>query len=181
MRTAAPPLGLTARSSHLESRRFLIRFSLLIVGFYLVLAWNPINDHVVVPFTEVVAGASAKLLRLLGEQVSAHGTTIHSPGFGVDVKNGCNGIEAVMLLASAIVAYPESWRKRLAGLATGVAIVELLNLVRVTSLFWIGAHRPALFSTLHVAVWQSAIILLSVATFLIWSRRVTRQGATAHR
>ena len=72
--------------------------------------------------------------------------------------------------------FPAPWRRRLAGLVAGLLAIQALNLVRVVSLFWIGAHRPALFSASHTVLWQSAVVLASVLLFLFWAAR-EREGS----
>jgi exosortase H (IPTLxxWG-CTERM-specific) len=155
-----------------EQKVFLLRFIAVLVFFYLVVAIRPVNDHVVVPFTGLIVRVSAAVLRGLGEPTQASGTLLASPAFAVDVKNGCNGVEAMLLLVAAMLAFPASARQRLVGLAAGVAAVQIANLARVVSLFWLGVHHRAVFELFHAAVWQTALILLSVVLFVLWSRRV---------
>jgi len=107
------------------------------------------------------------------------GTEIRSGAFAVQIENGCNGIEAALLFGSAVLAFPAPWRRRLTGLVGGFAAIQALNFVRVVSLFWIGAHRPALFSSSHTVLWQSAVVLASVLLFLLWATRADRARAGA--
>jgi exosortase H (IPTLxxWG-CTERM-specific) len=144
---------------------------------YLLVVIPPSNTHVVIPFTERIVTVSAGLLRALGEPAVTAGTVITSGNFAVDVKNGCNGLEAAVILASAVLAFPATLRQRLAGLAAGFAVIQVLNLVRVVSLFWLGVHRPAVFELFHNAVWQTALILVAVSLFVFWSRRFARVPA----
>ena len=150
---------------------FVAKFLVALIGFYIVLALNPVNDHVVVPFTEAVTRASAVLLRIIGERVEVAGTLIRSPQFVIDVKNGCNGLEAMLLLAAAMLAFPASLRSRLIGLAVGSVAIQILNLFRVSSLFWLGANHRPIFDFFHVAVWQSIVILAAIAMFVLWGRK----------
>ena len=170
-----------AASSEPSPRRrsllFLARFVALLVAFYLLVAWNPINDAVVVPFTAWIARVSGVLLNAIGEHVSVAGTAIRSDRFAVEIENGCNGVEAALLFVSAVLAFPAPWPRRLAGLAAGFLAIQALNFVRVVSLFWVGAHRPALFSSSHTVVWQSAVVLASVLLFLFWASWSGRKSA----
>jgi exosortase/archaeosortase family protein len=75
----------------------------------------------------------------------------------------------VILLAAAILAFPASLRSRLIGLVAASIAIELLNLVRLSSLFWLGEHNRRIFDFVHVAVWQSLIILAAIAIFILWS------------
>ncbi len=159
--------------------RFLVRFAAFLGLFYLAVAVQPTNDHVIVPFTARIVTVSTALLRVLGEPARSVGTQIQSPGFAVDVKNGCNGVEAMLILVAAVLAFPASWGKRLAGIAVGVAVIQVLNLVRVVSLFWLGVHRRGVFEMFHTAVWQTILILVAVGLFLLWSRRAGSREARA--
>lgn len=158
-------------------KKFLLRFVVLLVAFYALVAVKPVNDAVVVPFTGLLVKVSAALLGAIGEKVVTDGTVIRSSLFAVDVKNGCNGIEAALLLLAAMLAFPAPWRARLAGIAAGLAAVQAVNLVRIVSLFWLGAHRRDVFDLFHAAVWQTILILLAVGIFVLWGRNLRGGGA----
>lgn len=158
---------------------FLVRFSVLLVVFYFVVAWRPVNDAVIVPFTAGIARVSAAVLNLFGEGVTVEGTEIRSKLFSVGIENGCNGVETAILFGAAVLAFPAPWKRRIAGLLLGFVAIQIVNLIRVVSLFWIGAHRPALFSTSHTVLWQSAVVLCGVLLFLFWASREERRPAEA--
>lgn len=148
---------------------FVAKFVLALIAFYAVVALNPVNDHVIVPFSAAIARGSALLLRGVEGGVEAAGTVMRSPLFALDVHNGCNGVEAAILLAAAIFAFPATWRSRLVGLTAAFAAIQLLNLVRLSSLFWLGEHHRRVFDFVHVAVWQSLVILAAISIFVVWS------------
>jgi exosortase H (IPTLxxWG-CTERM-specific) len=145
------------------------KFCVAMIALYAVVALNQVNDRVIVPFTEVVARGAAGLLRGVESDVEVTGTVIRSPRFALDVRNGCNGVEAMILLAAAILAFPASLRSRLVGLTVASVAIELLNLVRLGSLFWLGEHHRRIFDFFHVAVWQSLVILAAISIFVLWS------------
>jgi exosortase H (IPTLxxWG-CTERM-specific) len=151
---------------------FLVKFFVILVGAYLLIAWNPVNDNVIVPFTTGVAKVSGALLQGIGQPVEVHGTVIRSSRFGVNINNGCNGVEAMLILLASIVAFPASLKARAIGLALGAVVVQLLNAVRIVTLYLLGAYQPRLFDMFHTAVWQILVILSAIAFFLIWSARV---------
>jgi exosortase H (IPTLxxWG-CTERM-specific) len=153
-------------------KKFLIRFALFLVGFYGLVAIQPVNDAVVVPFTTLLVRVSAALLRAVGEQVVTQGTVIRSTLFAVDVRNGCNGIEAALLLLAAMLAFPAPAKARSAGIAVGLLAIQGVNLFRIVSLFWLGAHRRDVFELFHAAIWQTLLILLAVGIFLAWGRKL---------
>ena len=166
--------------SRRRSFGFLARFVLFLVVFYFLVAAKPVNDAVIVPFTGWIAAASGKVLNVLGEPVTVQGTEVHSSSFGVNIENGCNGVETALLLAAAVLAFPAGWRQRLTGFFLGFLAIQVLNLIRVVSLVWIGRHRPAMFDSSHTVIWQSAVVMFGVLIFLLWaSRQKPRPAASA--
>jgi exosortase H (IPTLxxWG-CTERM-specific) len=164
-------------SSRRRSVGFLVRFVVLLVVFYLIVASRPVNDAVIVPFTAGIASVSGALLNALGERAEVVGTEIRSSSFGVNIENGCNGVETALLFGAAVLAFPASWAHRLIGLALGFVAIQFLNLFRVITLFWIGLHRPALFNSSHTVIWQSVVVLFGVVLFLLWASREKRLSA----
>jgi exosortase H (IPTLxxWG-CTERM-specific) len=158
-------------SARRRSVGFLLRFVALLLVFYLIVASHPVNDAVIVPFTAVIASVSGRLLNAFGEKAEVAGTEIRSSSFGVNIENGCNGVETALLFGSAVLAFPASWKRRLLGLAAGFVAIQVLNLLRVITLFWIGIHRPALFNSSHTVIWQSVVVLFGVLLFLLWASR----------
>lgn len=155
-----------------EKFLFLAKFFGTLIAAYVVVALRPVNDHVVVPFTAAIAGLAGAILNAGGEGVLVKGTAIISPRFSVNVNNGCNGIEAMLILLAAIVAFRAPMRARVVGLLLGAAIVQVLNQVRIITLYLVGAHEPQLFDLFHTAIWQVIVIGAAVVFFVVWSIRV---------
>ena len=60
-------------------------------------------------------------------------------------EHGCNGVNVVILLWAAILAYPANLKWKLTGLAGGLAAIQILNLFRLISLYYLGQYSPPLF------------------------------------
>jgi exosortase/archaeosortase family protein len=154
--------------------RFLAVFFLLLVLFEIPLFLRPVDERVVRPFTSGIAWATGIVLNGFGQQVQVSGTTIVGKCFAVDLKNGCNAIEATLFLMAAVLAFPAvTVRQRLGVALAGAGILQLANFVRVTSLYLLGCYRRSWFEIFHLAVWQSIIFALAVAMFVVWTARVT--------
>lgn len=151
--------------------RFLIVFFVLLALFETPLLLPAVDTHLIQPITTVIAAVSGRLLQAMGERVITRGTSISGPCFAVEVKNGCNAVEATLFLVAAILAFPLRWKDRLAGVAIGIVLLQLLNLIRVVSLYWIGCHQPAWFETFHTGIWQTLIFGATIGFFMVWSRR----------
>lgn len=151
--------------------RFLVTFAAIIVSLYVIVAIRPVNDHVVVPFTGLIAKATGGLLVLAGEPVEVHGVEVRGNGASIAIENGCNGLEAIIVLAAAVCAFPAPWKSRVIALIAGSVGLQLLNLVRTTSLYYFLKYRPSLFEVLHTSVWQTILVVAAVAFFLVWSSK----------
>ena len=150
--------------------RFIATYLVLVVVAFTVVALKPVDRSVVAPYTELVARASGACLQLMGEDVTIDGCNLRSPRFAVTIYNGCNGLITSLIFTAGVLAFPASWRSRLVGVALGLLAIQLINLVRILSLFYIGALAPDLFSQAHVFVWQSIVILSGVALWVVWAR-----------
>jgi exosortase H (IPTLxxWG-CTERM-specific) len=169
--TDPPPEAPSARRRQVL---FLVLFAVILAGGFTVLSVNWVNDHVVVPFTAGVAQASGVALELLGQDVEREGTVIRNERFAVNIENGCNGVETMIIFMAAVLAFPASWRARLAGLGLGLVAIQGVNLVRVVALFLTGAYLPSLFDTSHTVIWQTLVILSGVLLWLLWASRFAR-------
>ncbi len=160
--------------------RFLVIFLAIVIGGFTLISWNPINNHVIEPFTGWIARVSGATLAAMGQGTAMDGTIIRSPRFAVNIRNGCNGVEAMIIFFAAVIAFPSSWRSRAYGLAIGLVLIQLVNLVRVVALFLTGVYFPRLFDSSHTVVWQTIVILSAVVLWLMWANRfaLPRAGAS---
>lgn len=159
--------------------RFLVTFAVLLVAFYAVITLESVDRAVVVPFTAVIARIAGAGLNLIGEQVTVAGTVIAGPRFAVDVRGGCNGLEAVVFVAAAIAAFAAPVRMRVAGVVAAAFLLEALNVVRVATLYLIGVYHRASFETFHLAIWQTVMFGAAVALFVVWVSRFAKADAAA--
>ena len=159
--------------------RFVALFAFLLLALFTAELTAPVQAHLVQPWTDGLAALSGRMAALFDPGVTSSGAVIldHASGFGVRIVAGCNGVEAMLVLAAAILAFPSSWGKRLAGLAAGFAAVQGLNLVRVVSLFYLGRWNFAVFEFAHLYLWQALIMLDVVVVWLLWLRWIHRAPA----
>jgi exosortase H (IPTLxxWG-CTERM-specific) len=161
--------------------RFFLLF-LLILGGLFALELTPPGQAVVRPWTASLAGISASLITLFDPKVISYGNIIQSQanGFGVAIEAGCNAIEACIVLAAAMLAFPSPWRHKLLGLAIGMAVVQAVNILRIISLFYLGQWRMDVFDFAHLYLWQGLIMLDVLVVWLIWIRAMPPQNAASH-
>lgn len=169
---STPEKGKTGRSG-LRRREilFLVVFLVLLGASFTVISLQPVNDRVIEPFTAGVARVSGLTLDLIGQDVTMRGTIIENERFAVNIRNGCNGVETMLIFISAVLAFPAAWGARAAGLVLGVLAIQLINLLRVVALFLTGAYFPKLFDASHTVVWQTVVILAGVLLWIFWASR----------
>jgi exosortase H (IPTLxxWG-CTERM-specific) len=158
---------------------FLVRFAILLVVFFAAIEPPAVDRHVVLPLTRALTRLSGGVLTLVGEPVTTEGTMIRGSSFAVDIKNGCNGVEAMLLLCAAMLAFSAPMRVRLLGILGGSAALLAINVVRIVTLYLVGVHRRALFDTFHLAVWQTVMFAAAASIFAFWSGRVAPRNAAA--
>lgn len=161
--------------------RFFVLFMTLLVGLFSLRITRFGTEYVTVPFTGVLADISAFLIKAFDSDVVSHGIIIQSQstGFAVQIAPGCDGIEAVIILVSAILAFPSPWKHKLVGIAIGFVAIQALNLVRIISLFYLGQWSQTWFDWFHLYLWQALIVLDALAVWLIWLRYLPRRGRGA--
>ena len=163
--------------------RFFVQFLVLQAVLFGAELTPWVQQHLVIPWTNTIAAASAGLVTLFDPGVVATGKVLQSKanGFAVSIESGCNGVEATIVLVAAMLSFPAPWKRRLLGLAIGVVAVQGLNIVRVISLFYLGQWDLAAFEWAHLYVWQALIMLDVLIVWLIWVRTLPATSAPAAR
>ncbi|MDP2822672.1 MAG: archaeosortase/exosortase family protein [Sulfuritalea sp.] len=120
----------------------------------------------------VTVGSAAALVNIVTPQIQAQadGTRIRAAGGGLNILNGCEGVEVLFLLAAAFAAAPLPGRRRWLGLASGVLFVFALNQARILMLFYAYRADKALFDLLHGTVAPVVLIALTAVFFLAWTQ-----------
>ena len=160
--------------------RFFIIFSVLLIGLFTLEILQPAEKYVIIPFTSMIADISVWIVQVFDDNVIATGNVIRDKvsGFGVRIERGCNGLEAVIILFSAIFAFPAPFKNKLIGFVIGFFAIQLLNLVRIISLYYLGQWNYTAFEWFHLYLWQALIILDALVVWLIWLR--TLPGSRPH-
>jgi len=156
--------------------RFFILFVVVLVALFAAELTPPVQAAVVLPWTAALTHLSAGLIALFDSHVLAHGKILQSTtnGFAVSIEAGCNGVEAAIVLIAAMLAFPAPWKHRVIGIVIGLCAVQVLNVVRVISLFYLGQWNLKVFEWAHLYLWQALIMLDVLIVWLIWIRAVPR-------
>ena len=100
--------------------------------------------------------------------VTARGSRLTAPGGGINVLNGCEGTDVAFLLLSAFLVAPIAWRRRFLGVAVGLALLFVLNQIRVIALFHTVRSAREWFDVLHGTVAPLVLVAATGAFFALW-------------
>jgi exosortase/archaeosortase family protein len=119
-------------------------------------------------YLHFLAALSGGLIRLFDGSVTVSGTTIHGR-FPLEIVFDCAALDVQALYAVAVLVFPAPWRRKLLGLGAGLLIIGAANVARIAALYFIGAHAPGAFHTMHHEVFQLALLVLTCALFVLWA------------
>ena len=160
--------------TNLRPLRFVLIFvCCLLLGFGLLL--TPPVQKVDGQFSQTLVKVSHRLILLCGGHAVREAAILRAPGgFAVEMRDGCNAINVTILLWSAILAFPSTWKMKVLGLLAGTAIIQAINILRFITLFYLGQYSLTLFDFAHSYLWESLIMLDTMVVFWYWVNRVLR-------
>lgn len=142
---------------------FLLLASVAFWWFSLHLALGPVQ--------RAMAWTGAALGRLAGGSMVASGDHIVVETLTLHVNHECTGIFVLMLFASFVLAYPASWRARLAGLGIGLPALFTINVLRLGFLARLVELYPGAFVYFHEYVWQGVFMVVVLVGAIAWAER----------
>ena len=94
--------------------------------------------------------------------------SVRAIGGGINVLNGCEGVEVLFLLIAALVIAPISPLRKVCGAVAGVPLVWLLNQARILVLFYANRSDKELFALLHGTVAPLVMIVLVTLAYVAY-------------
>lgn len=161
--------------------RRVVAFLVLFVA--LQLSWQMLRgspvEYAVIHYGTVRPAAA--IIDFLSPQLYARAVefSVRAAGGGINVLNGCEGLDAMFLLIAAFTAVAIPLQDKVRGLLLGIPFVLLVNQLRVVMLFYAYRRDAALFDLLHSAVAPLAIVLAITLYFHAWLARGRSGVATS--
>ena len=150
--------------------RFILIFMSVLVVLFSVEMLNSVQLALIQPFTHSLAVVSSALILPFDPNVIAYGKIIQNQenGFAVSIEAGCNGVEAVIMLFAAVVAFPAPWKSKVIVILGGFLAIQVLNIGRIISLFYLGQWHSGIFEWAHLYIWPVMIMVDVLIVFLVW-------------
>jgi exosortase family protein XrtM len=154
---------------------------MLFVGCYALLNYGyfkiPDDLFMNVIYYHGVVSICADLINMIAplEQVLAQQNHLLSAKANLEIVRGCDGAGVLFLVVSAIVTFPSTGRRKLIGLLLGIGLIYLLNLLRISILYFVIAYRPDGFQLIHVYLAPTLMVLVGCCYFAWWALGATEK------
>ncbi len=151
--------------------RFAITYIVLMGLFLLAIGLEPVKQVLDVNglYTQLIVKLSGLAIKPFGIAREIRGSLIilnHGPA--LDVRFGCNGLEAFLIYSVAILAYPARRLDKLVGIAAGFVVLQILNVLRIAALALSAIYLKEYFEYIHIYAAQGIMIAVALIIFLAW-------------
>lgn len=145
-------------------------YLILMGAFFLLIGLKPVQDFIDLNglYSKGVVILTTRILGALSIPCTYQGSILKLPSIALDVRFGCNGLEAVLIYAIAVIAFPARWGKRVLGIAGGFIVLQGINVLRIVSLAYSAIHFKNLFDYVHIYVAQGLMIAVALGIFFVF-------------
>ncbi len=169
------------KQKFLKTYRKAIRFFLFFILFFIL---GQLLHYLTQSYTAPLfvhrlnAEMSSKIINILtpNEKTFYNGPVIGSENFSIAVEKGCEGIEGIILISAAILAFSASVKEKIFAILVASTIMYVTNLVRIIVLYFTFKYKPELFNIMHIFIGQTVIIFVGVLFFIIWISKFVRMN-----
>jgi exosortase family protein XrtM len=167
----------------MTKRLIVLRVALFAVSFFLLqFVWDAMRDtsveYGVIHYT--VVQPAVWLINLLTPDARAVAVkfSVLSAGGGLNILNGCEGMDVVLLLLAAFAITPLRFTSRMLGMLGGVVVVFIINQARILLLFYSYRSDQHWFDLLHSMITPIVVTLLVGWYFHCWLLHAQRHAAS---
>ncbi len=157
--------------------RFVLPFGFLLALFY-GLSATPCFDQILYAYLEANAWLSNIVLNGFGQHTQVSEVTIESAQFAIALRRGCDAVEPTWLFCAAVLCFRASLGCKFFGIIAATVLLQLLNVARIATLYWIGLRLPAFFNLAHLEIWPAVFILVAIVLFMVWIDWTRRDTST---
>ena len=135
--------------------------------------WEILYQYVFLPdfwldtwLSHVGVSMAAGILSFVGWDIESSARFVCIVGNrGIEVQNGCNGLDLLGLYAGLIIAYPGSTKKRIYFLGGGLFLLFLANVFRISTFVLTNYYAPQFMDMYHE---YSSFIIFYPIVLTLW-------------
>jgi exosortase family protein XrtM len=149
---------------------------MLFVGCYALLDYLyyfkiPAELFINVLYPHGVVAVCADLINIIAplEKVSFKLNHLISAHADLEIVHGCDGANVLFLVVSAILVFPSGLKRKLTGLLLGIGLIYSLNLLRISTLYFVIAYLPDWFQLIHIYVAPTLMVIAGCFYFAWWA------------
>lgn len=118
----------------------------------------------------LLAHLTGSLIHLFDANIVVEEAVLRQPngGFALEVTRECLGLESNLFYSSALLAWNTRWQYKAAGLVIGILLIQLVNIIRLISLIYIGQWFHDNFIWVHENLWPLVFAVFVVLLFIYW-------------
>lgn len=154
--------------------KFVLSFLLGLILFYSFYFSDFYTDHIGSTITKLQSDFASGFLNLLGFKTLSEGAVLVSEGIQLDIRKGCDGIEPTFFFLIGVLVVPLSKRAKLFGVAFGLIVLTLLNLLRIIILYLVQVYWPDSFDFLHLHGGFTLFFIVTIAIWIMWANWAIR-------
>ncbi len=157
-----------AQKRRLPMIKFFLGLVLFMIVFFSISNTELFENFINLPIVIGYATVGSALLNIFGLGTVTEGTHIFGDLFNMNIAKGCDAIAPTVLFLAAVSVYPTNFSNKWKYLLVAPFAFALLNLIRIITLYLLGAYAPSFFDFAHYEFWQGAFILITVLAWFYW-------------
>ncbi len=156
------------------------RFLLMAAVFFTIYYFPSAHSGLFRAYLAAYAQLAGWAISWFDPTVEVRGTQIAGQ-MTLEFAENCDASAVGILITSAILAFPASWRQRILRLVATLVGLVVVNVVRIVTLYFIGANFPSRFDLFHMQIWPFMIVALAAGGFALWARATTLANGGLYR
>ena len=161
-----------------------IRFLIVFIGLYVVLntLYGLYVRHALPGSDEVTLAVTGQVIWFLGffdstiayypSAVSAYIPVANDHGIVINVFEGCNGLNVMIVYVSFLLAFAGPRKVLIKFAVTGLVAIHAVNLLRIGLLYGVALYFPSQLYFFHKYFFTGMIYLMVFVLWFYWVKRV---------
>jgi archaeosortase B (VPXXXP-CTERM-specific) len=126
-------------------------------------------------YAALTAKLTRALLGLFGEATIKMGHLVVFKGFTLNLGPECTEASCLVMYLSSTLAYPTSFKKKGIGIAIGLPVFYIINILRIALLAGVGVLYQPAFDFVHLFLFRATFIVFIIIVWVLWIDKVVKR------